>query len=54
MLDQFEIRTEDMPSEMQSLLREYPRDAWDAHPGFSSTGSFGSELRSSNMLHPIA
>ena len=24
MLDQFEIRTDDMPTEMQSLLREYP------------------------------
>ena len=34
MLDNFEIRTHDMPSEMQSLLREYPREAWDAHPGF--------------------
>lgn len=34
MLEQFEIRTENMPNEMQSLLREYPRDTWDAHPGF--------------------
>ena len=34
MLHDFEIRTQDMPSEMQSLLRDYPRDAWDAHPGF--------------------
>jgi hypothetical protein len=34
MLDQFDIRTDDMPTEMQSLLRDYPRDAWDAHPGF--------------------
>ncbi len=34
MFDQFDIRTEDMPSDMQTLLREYPRDAWDAHPGF--------------------
>jgi hypothetical protein len=34
MLDQFEMRADDMPSEMQSLLRTYPRDAWEAHPGF--------------------
>ena len=34
MLDQFEIRTDDMPTEMQSLLREYPCDTWNAHPGF--------------------
>jgi hypothetical protein len=34
MLDTFNIRTEDMPTEMQSLLRSYPRDTWDAHPGF--------------------
>ena len=34
MLDQFDIRTDGMPTEMQSLLRDYPRDAWDAHPGF--------------------
>jgi len=34
MLDHFEIRKDDMPSEMQSLLRTYPRDTWDAHPGF--------------------
>jgi len=34
MLDQFEIRTNDMPTEMQTLLRDYPRDTWDAHLGF--------------------
>ena len=34
MLNQFDIRTDDMPTEMQSLLRAYPRDTWDAHPGF--------------------
>jgi hypothetical protein len=34
MLDHFDIRTDEMPTEMQSLLRAYPRDAWDAHPGF--------------------
>lgn len=34
MLDHFDIRTNDMPIEMQSLLRDYPRDDWDAHPGF--------------------
>jgi hypothetical protein len=34
MLDQFDIRTDDMPTEIQILLRAYPRDSWDAHPGF--------------------
>lgn len=34
MLDKFAIRTQNMPSEMQSLLREYPRKAWGTHPGF--------------------
>lgn len=34
MLDQFNIRTGDMPTEMHALLRDYPRDAWEAHPGF--------------------
>lgn len=34
MLDQFNIRTHDMPSGMQSLLLDFPRDTWDAHPGF--------------------
>jgi hypothetical protein len=34
MLDQFEMCTEDMPTNMQALLRTYPRDTWDAHPGF--------------------
>lgn len=30
----FDIRTEDMPAAMRVLLDEYPRDSWDAHPGF--------------------
>ncbi|MBL4740234.1 MAG: hemerythrin domain-containing protein [Sneathiella sp.] len=34
MLDTFNIRTEDMPSKMRSLLGQYPRDSWEAHPGF--------------------
>ena len=34
MLDTYQIRTHDMPSEMQILLNTYPRDTWDAHPGF--------------------
>lgn len=34
MLDTYNIRTEDMPREMQILLDEYPRDGWEAHPGF--------------------
>ena len=28
------MRTADMPHEMQALLRTYPRDSWEAHPGF--------------------
>lgn len=34
MLSEFNLRTNDMPYEMQALLREYPREAWEAHPGF--------------------
>ena len=34
MLEQFNIRTDGMPSEMQGLLADYPRDTWEAHPGF--------------------
>lgn len=31
---QFDIRTDDMPVEMRSLLDEYPRDSWEEHAGF--------------------
>ena len=34
MLDSFEMRTHDMPAEMQTLLDSYPRNTWEAHPGF--------------------
>ena len=34
MLDTNEIRVEDMPEGMQFLLDRYPRDSWEAHPGF--------------------
>ena len=34
MLNAYQIRQDAMPSEMQTLLRTYPRDSWDAHPGF--------------------
>ena len=30
----FDMRTEGMPSEMQVLLDVYPRETWEAHPGF--------------------
>lgn len=30
----YSIRQTDMPEEMQFLLKTYPRDEWDAHPGF--------------------
>ena len=34
MLDTYEVRRNDMPEEMRFLLDRYPRDSWDAHPGF--------------------
>ncbi len=34
MLDNHNIRTENMSGEMQILLDKYPRDSWDSHPGF--------------------
>ncbi len=34
MLDTFTIRQDEMPTEMRFLLDQYPRDSWDAHPGF--------------------
>ena len=30
----YDLRSAPMPPEMQALLRVYPRDEWDAHPGF--------------------
>jgi hypothetical protein len=35
MLDDLTLRTHDMPSDMRLLLNDYPRDGWEAHPGFS-------------------
>ena len=34
MFDTFNVRTTDMPAEMRVLLAQYPRDSWEAHPGF--------------------
>jgi len=34
MFDRFDIRTNPMPESMRVLLNEYPRESWDAHPGF--------------------
>lgn len=34
MLDTYTIRQDDMPKEMRFLLEKYPRESWDAHPGF--------------------
>lgn len=34
MTDHVTIRTDAMPTEMQILLDAYPRDSWEAHPGF--------------------
>lgn len=34
MLDTYTIRQNDMPEEMRFLLDQYPRDDWEAHPGF--------------------
>ncbi|MBS0123879.1 hemerythrin domain-containing protein [Thetidibacter halocola] len=35
MLDTPTIRTAPMPDAMRVLLRDYPRDAWEDHPGFA-------------------
>ncbi len=32
--ERFNIRQNNMPDEMRLLLRDYPRDSWEAHPGF--------------------
>jgi len=32
--ENIKIRTDNMPAEMRSLLCDYPRDTWPAHPGF--------------------
>lgn len=34
MLDTYKMRDHDMPEEMRFLLEIYPRDDWEAHPGF--------------------
>lgn len=34
MLDTFKVRTTDMPAAMRVLFEQYPRDSWEAHPGF--------------------
>jgi len=34
MPEHVEIRTEPMPEDMRLLSRDYPRDGWEAHPGF--------------------
>ena len=34
MTAEFDIRKEDMPATMRVLLEDYPRDSWEAHPGF--------------------
>ncbi len=34
MIQEFEMRSTGMPTEMQVLLDAYPRDTWSAHPGF--------------------
>lgn len=34
MLDTYKMRDFDMPEEMRFLLETYPRDNWEAHPGF--------------------
>ncbi|MBE1282629.1 MAG: hemerythrin domain-containing protein [Rhodobacteraceae bacterium] len=36
MLDTYPMRTDAMPCEMQILLDKYPRDSWEAHPGFKA------------------
>lgn len=34
MYDLVQPRTEALPADMRVLLKDYPRDAWEAHPGF--------------------
>ena len=34
MLDTYTIRQDALPDEMRILLAQYPREAWEAHPGF--------------------
>jgi len=34
MLDTYKMRDFEMPDEMRFLLETYPRDDWEAHPGF--------------------
>ncbi|MCF6325746.1 MAG: hemerythrin domain-containing protein [Devosiaceae bacterium] len=34
MIDQIDIRTESMPKEMHLLLKDYPRESWEANPAF--------------------
>ena len=34
MFENYTIRAHDMPASMRLLLETYPRDAWEAHPGF--------------------
>lgn len=34
MLQTYTLRQDDMPDDMHALLNQYPRDTWDAHPGF--------------------
>jgi len=34
MFDLVQPRTEALPADMHVLLNDYPRDAWEAHPGF--------------------
>jgi hemerythrin-like domain-containing protein len=36
MIYDFDIRTDAMPAEMRILLDKYPRDSWEAHPGFKN------------------
>ena len=34
MLDTYKMRSQDLPDEMRFLYESYPRDDWEAHPGF--------------------
>lgn len=35
MIQDIDIRSTPLPPEMRLLLKEYPRDAWEAHPNFA-------------------
>lgn len=52
MTPEFDIRSTDMPQEMHRLLSTYPRDTWEAHPGFAEKTRHW--LRAHQMFRDLA